>query len=191
MDRDLHSEQPNVGSLRTYRSQSDLTYSYNRAMGIAMIAHHVGHVSLGVARRSGRHAQLGHVIRPTKRCGNCVTARRLLINSAQTFHHTSRWNLSIYVCVCVCVWRQKTRLFAVLPLENRHEIALYRSASQFIFFERCLESRTSLLSSAMAMGSNSCTAPRGIEHYGNWVCRPTTSLRERWRADRLAHAHGQ
>ena len=56
----------------------------------------------------------------------------------------------IYVCVCVC--RQKTRLFAVLPLENRHEIALYRSASQFIFFERCLESRKSLLSSAMAMG---------------------------------------
>ena len=77
--------------------------------------------------------------------------------------------------------RQKTRLFAVLPLENRHEIALYRSASQFIFFERCLESRTSLLSSAMAMVSNSCTAPRGIEHYGNWVCRHTTSLRERWR----------
>ena len=86
MDRDFHSEQPNVGSLRTYRSQSDLTYSYNRAMGIAMIAHRVGHVSLGVARRS---------IRPTKRCGNCVTTRRLLINSAQTFHHTSRWNLSI------------------------------------------------------------------------------------------------
>ena len=96
-------------------------------------------------------------------------------------------SIYIYVCVCVCVWRQKTRLFAVLPLENRHEIALYRSASQFIFFERCLESRKSLLSSAMAMGSNSCTAPRGIEHYGNWVCRPTTSLRERWRADRLAH----
>ena len=98
-----------------------------------------------------------------------------------------RLSPSICMCVCVCVWRQKTRLFAVLPLENCHEIALYRSASQFIFFERCLESRTSLLSSAMAMGSNSCTAPRGIEHYGNWVCRPTTSLRERWRADRLAH----
>ena len=47
---------------------------------------------------------------------------------------------------------KKTRLFAVLPLENHHEIALYRSASQFMFFERCLESRTSLLSSAMAMG---------------------------------------
>ena len=46
------------------------------------------------------------------------------------------------------VCRQRTRLFAVLPLENRHEIALYRSASQFIFFERCLESRTSLLSSS-------------------------------------------
>ena len=60
--------------------------------------------------------------------------------------------LFVCVCVCGCVCRQKTRLFAVLPLENRHEIALYRSASQFIFFERCLESRTSLLSSAMAMG---------------------------------------
>ena len=58
--------------------------------------------------------------------------------------------LSPSICLFVC--RQKTRLFAVLPLENRHEIALYRSASQFIFFERCLESRTSLLSSAMAMG---------------------------------------
>ena len=56
-----------------------------------------------------------------------------------------------HICI-MCVCRQKTRLFAVLPLENRHEIVLYRSASQFIFFERCLESRTSLLSSAMAMG---------------------------------------
>ena len=82
----------------------------------------------------------------------------------------------MYVSIFVC--RQKTGLFAVLLLENRHEIALYRSASQFIFFERCLQSRKSLLSSAI---SNSCTAPRGIEHYGNWVYRPTTSLRERWR----------
>ena len=71
MDRDLHSEQQNVGSLRTYRSQSDLTYSYNRAMGIVMIAHRVGHVSLGVARRSGQ-LDLGHVIRPTKRCGKVI-----------------------------------------------------------------------------------------------------------------------
>ena len=39
MDRDLHSEQPNVGSLRTYRSQSDLAYSYNRAMEIAIVGH--------------------------------------------------------------------------------------------------------------------------------------------------------
>ena len=44
MDCDIHSEQPNVGSLRTYRSQLDLTYSYNRAT----YAHRVGHVSLGV-----------------------------------------------------------------------------------------------------------------------------------------------
>ena len=35
------------------------------------------------------------------------------------------------MCVCVCgLCRQKTWLFAVL-VENRHEIALYRSASQF------------------------------------------------------------
>ena len=95
MDRDLHSEQPNVGSLRTYRSQSDLAYSYNRAMGIAMFVHRRPClVGRGPTQRSG-YAQLGHVIRPTKRCGNCVTVRRLLINSAQTFHHTSRWNLSI------------------------------------------------------------------------------------------------
>ena len=82
--------------------------------------------------------------------------------------------------MCVCV--TKTRLFAVLPLENRHEIALYRSASQFIFFERCLESSDE--SSVEYYGHGfliACTAPRGIEHYGNWVCRPTTSLRERWR----------
>ena len=58
----------------------------------------------------------------------------------------------LYMCMYVCVYVSQKRLFAVLPLENRHEMALYRSASQFIFFERCLESRTSLLSSAMAMG---------------------------------------
>ena len=36
-----------------------------------------------------------------------------------------RLSPSIYIFVC----RQKTGLFAVLLLENRHEIALYRSAS--------------------------------------------------------------
>ena len=61
-------------------------------------------------------------------------------------------SICVWVCVCVC-GSAKTRLFAFLLLENRHEIALYRSASQFIFFERCLQSRTSLLSSAMAMVS--------------------------------------
>ena len=30
MDRDLHSEQPNAGYLRTYRSNSDLAYFYDR-----------------------------------------------------------------------------------------------------------------------------------------------------------------
>ena len=76
-----------------------------------------------------------------------------------------RGGLSVWVRLYVCMYnvcRQKTRLFAVLLLENRHEIALYSSASRFIFFERCLQSRKSLLSSAMAMVSNSCTAPRGI-----------------------------
>ena len=54
-----------------------------------------------------------------------------------------RLSPSIYLCVTVCVCRQKTRLFAVLPLENRHEITLHRSASQFIFFERCLQATKS------------------------------------------------
>ena len=73
MDRDLHSEQPNVGSLRTYRSQSDLAYSYNRAMEIAMIAHRRPCLDgRGPTQRSG-YAQLGHVIRPT--IDNYLTAR--------------------------------------------------------------------------------------------------------------------
>ena len=97
LDRNLHSEQPNVGYLRTYRSKSDLAYSCNRAIGIAMIAHRRPYLVGRGPTHMSSHAQLGHVIRPTKRCGNCVTARRLLINSAQTFHHTLRWNLCIYL----------------------------------------------------------------------------------------------
>ena len=82
----------------------------------------------------------------------------------------------MFVCVSA-----KTRLFAVLLLENRHEIALYRSASQFIFFERCLQSRTTQVFCRVLWPWFLIAArPRvGIEHYGNWVCRPTTSLRER------------
>ena len=89
-----------------------------------------------------------------------MVGRDLLPGAPMRRGRVKRLSPSIYLfvgaCVCLfvgaCVCRQKTRLFAVLPLENRHEIAFYRSASQFIFFERCLESRTSLLSSAMAMG---------------------------------------
>ena len=79
----------------------------------------------------------------------------------------------------LCV-SKKIRLFAVLDLtfENRDEIALYRSASQFLFFQRCLQSWTSLLSSAMAMGKIAGRPHGGIEQYGNWVCRPKTSLRD-------------
>ena len=84
-------------------------------------------------------------------------------------------------CLCILI----TRCAYAQGRVKRLSPSLYRSASQFIFFERCLQSRTTLLSSAMAMVSNSCTAPRGIEHYGNWVCRPTTSLRER-----CEHTHG-
>ena len=63
MDRDLHSEQPNVGYLRTYRSKSDLAYSFNRAMGISMIAHRRPYlVGRGPTRRvviAWSQAQLG------------------------------------------------------------------------------------------------------------------------------------
>ena len=41
------------------------------------------------------------------------------------------------------------------------------------------------VSSAMAMVSNSWTASRDIEHYGNWVCWPTTSLREHFKPERI------
>ena len=87
-------------------------------------------------------------------CGILAVSSSLTIitRCAYAQGRVKRLSPSIYLFVCLCVCRQKTRLFAVLPLENRHEIVLYRSASQFIFFERCLESRTSLLSSAMAMG---------------------------------------
>ena len=137
-----------------------------------------------LSRGGGSYFQLGGLINYSWKVGwatqlllvQWVHVQRFLPGAPMRRGGLSVWvRLYIYLCVC----RQKTRLFAVLLLENRHEIALYRSASQFIFFERCLQSRTSLLSSAMAMVSNSCTAPRGIEHYGNWVCRPTTSLRER------------
>ena len=56
---------------------------------------------------------------------------------------------------CVCVCDQKTQLFTILPLENRHKIALYRSVLQFV-------SLASLLSSAMAMVSNSCIVDNNI-----------------------------
>ena len=54
----------------------------------------------------------------------------------------------------------------VLPLENHHEMALYRSVSQFIFFERYLESWASLLSSAIPWVSNSCNADKNIKVIG-------------------------
>ena len=67
---------------------------------------------------------------------------------------------------------QKTQLFTVLLLENHHRMALYCLVLQF---KRCLQSRASLLSSAMAMVSNSCTADKNIMITG---CVAMTSLSE-------------
>ena len=78
--------------------------------------------------------------------------------------------------------RQKTRLFAVLSLENRHEIALYRSASQFYILRKMPRKPDESSVECYGHGFLIAAWPRGgIEHYGNWVCRSTTSLRERWR----------
>ena len=51
----------------------------------------------------------------------------------------------------MCVIKKHGCLLAVLPIQNRRKIALYRSILQFIFFERCLQSWASLSLSAMAM----------------------------------------
>ena len=53
-----------------------------------------------------------------------------------------------YVCVCT-----KTQLFTALLLEDCHEIALNRLVVEYLFFERCLRSRDSLLSRTMSMYS--------------------------------------
>ena len=58
--------------------------------------------------------------------------------------------LRVWLRRSVCVCRQKTQLFIVLPLIDRHEIALYRLASQFLF-EGHPKCRESILSSVMAM----------------------------------------
>ena len=57
----------------------------------------------------------------------------------------------MYVCnLCVCT---KTELFTALLLEDCHEIGLNSLVVEYIFFERRLQSRESLLSRAMAMYS--------------------------------------
>ena len=59
--------------------------------------------------------------------------------------------ISLSVCVC----RQKTRLFTVLPLENRHKIARFCNSYSS-------KDAYKVLSSAMAMVSNSCTTDKNI-----------------------------
>ena len=53
--------------------------------------------------------------------------------------------------VCMYVYVQKTRLFTALLLEDCHEIALNSLVVEYLFFERRLQSRDSLLSHAMDM----------------------------------------
>ena len=60
----------------------------------------------------------------------CKWAAGLLPGARERRGGLSVW-VRLYVCGCVCVSAKNT---AVL-LENRHEIALYRSASQFIFLK--------------------------------------------------------
>ena len=98
MDRDLHSEQPNVGYLRTYLSKSDLAYSYNRAMGISMIAHRRPYlVGRGPTQRSG-HAQLGYVTLFVPPRGVVIASRRVVCSLIRRKHSiTPRWNLSIAI----------------------------------------------------------------------------------------------
>ena len=59
----------------------------------------------------------------------------------------------------MCVCRQKTRLFCVLPLwkSPRNSSLLFE---QFIFSERCLKGRTS--PAVECYGHGCCTAPRGF-----------------------------
>ena len=95
----------------------------------------------------------GYVVGSTQRTGSVIDV--IITRCAYAQGRVKRLSPSIlYICMCVCGGKKHGCLLSSVPLENRHEIALYRSASQFIFFERCLESRKSLLSSAMAMGSN-------------------------------------
>ena len=116
-------------------------------------------------------ALLGGHFNSNKSCQSCIrsalcTDALVMTNNIQSCTSVSLFNLvdtgngfplcdtppkTLPMTLFIQVFK-KSCYISVLPLENRHEIALYRSASQFIFFERCLESRKSLLSSAMAMG---------------------------------------
>ena len=84
MNRDLHSEQPNVGYLRTYRSKSDLAYSYNRAMGISTIA-----PSSAMFSWAWPDAAVGQ--RPTRLCysshqGVVIASRRVVCSLIRRKH---------------------------------------------------------------------------------------------------------
>ena len=87
--------------------------------------------------------------------------------------------LYICVCVCVCVSAKNTAVCCLTARKSPRNSSLPLGVAIYIL--RKMPRKPEVFCRVLwPWVSNSCTAPRGIEHYGNWVCRPTTSLRERW-----------
>ena len=90
-----------------------------------------------------------------------------------------RLSPSIYLCVCVCVSAKNTAVCCLTARKSPRNSSLPLGLAIHI-----------LSKDAYKVGRVFCRVlwpwfliaarPRGgIEHYGNWVCQPTTSLRER------------
>ena len=95
-----------------------------------------------------------------------------------------RLSPSIYLFVCVCVWMcvssKNTAVCCLTARKSPRNSSLPLGLAIYILRKMPrMPDESSVECYGHAGVSNSCTAPRGIEHYGNWVCRPTTSLRER------------
>ena len=87
---------------------------------------------------------------------------------------------SIYLCVCVwmCVSSKNTAVCCLTARKSPRNSSLPLGLAIYILRKM---PRKPDESSVECYGLIAARPPRGIEHYGNWVCRPTTSLRERWR----------
>ena len=91
----------------------------------------------------------------------------------------------LYICLCVCVWMcvssKNTAVCCLTARKSPRNSSLPLGLAIYILRKM---PRKPDESSVECYGHGFLIAarpPRGIEHYGNWVCRPTTSLRERWR----------